>query len=226
MGLIAEFIAFVFTKAQERPKLLLWRIPASLLAVLFILIHLFIAPLILVLRASYPMGPEVFIDRLQYMSFDRSIENQDLVVVNPPSTFLALTCLPAWASEGRPLPRHMRILSSSQFGPVQVKRIDDKAITVRPRGGFLVTILDRLFRTDQDKFTTGDRIELTGMTVEVTELKSNGRPAEAKFTFSVGLEDASLHWLQYKNGRYVTFSPPAVGRSIEIPSFNPFRKQQ
>jgi hypothetical protein len=118
----------------------------------------------------------------------------------------------------------MRILASSQFGPVEVHRIDDRTITVRPRGGYLVTVIDRLFRDDQDPFSVGEKIELTGMTVEVTELTGNGRPAEAAFTFSVDLEDTSLRWLQYKKGKYVPFSPPAVGQSVELPGFNPFRK--
>jgi hypothetical protein len=170
------------------------------------------------------MGPEGFIGSLQNVPFDESIEDQDLVVVNPPSTFLALTCLPAWASEGKPLPRRMRILASSQFGPVEVHRIDEKTITVHPRGGYLVTILDKLFRSDQHRFSIGDRIELMGMTVEVTELTEKGLPAEAAFTFSVDLEDESLRWLQYKEGEYVPFIPPAVGQSVVLPGFNPFRK--
>lgn len=227
MGLVAEFVAFVFTKTQGRPKLLLWRVPAMLLAVLFILIHLVIAPLVLPFKAAFPMGPKEFIDSLQNLtSFDRSIEKQDLVVVNPPSAFVALTCLPAWASEGQPLPRHLRILASSQFRPVEIHRINDKTIKVRPRDGYLVLVFDKLFRNEQHALSVGDRIELTGMTVEVTELTGDGQPAEAAFTFSVGLEDASLHWLQYKNGRFVSFSPPAVGRSVKLPGFNPFRNQQ
>lgn len=224
MGLIAEFIAFVFTKAHGQVRQLFWRVPATVLAVLLVFIHLVISPPVLILRAARPMGPKGFIGSLQYVSFDESIENQDLVVVNPPSTFLALTCLPAWASEGKPLPRHLRILASSQFHPVEVRRIDDRTITVRPRGGYLVTVLDRLFRDDQDPFSVGEKIELTGMTVEVTELTGSGRPAEAAFSFNVGLEDASLRWLQYEKGRYVPFHPPAVGQSIELPGFNPFRK--
>lgn len=224
MGLVAEFVAFVFTKVKGQQRLLLWRVPATLLVVLLVFVHLVIAPLVLILRVSRPMGPKELVDSLQYMSFDESIEKQDLVIVNPPSTFLALTCLPAWASEGKPLPRHLRILASSQFGPVELQRIDDKTITVRPRGGYLVTVFDRLFRDDKDPFSVGEKIELTGMTVEVTELTDNGRPAEAAFTFSVDLEDTSLRWLQYKKGKYVPFSPPAVGRSVELPGFNPFRK--
>jgi len=224
MGLIAEFIAFVFTKIKGPQRPFYWRIPAIVLTVLFVFIHLVIAPLMLILRVSHPMGPKALVDSLQYVSFDESIENQDLVVMNPPSTFLALTCLPAWASEGKPLPAHMRILTSSQFGSVKVKRIDERTITVRPRNGYLVTVPDRLFRDDQDPFSVGEKIKLTGMTVEVSELKDNGRPAEAVFTFSVGLEDASLRWLQYKEGRYVPFSPPAIGQSVELAGFNPFRK--
>lgn len=224
MGLIAEFVAFVFTKIQWRWKLLLWRIPAMLLAVLFIFIHLIIAPLALSFRAAYPMGPKEFIDSLQNtMSFDRSIENQDLVVVNPPSAFVALTCLPAWESNGQPLPRHLRILASSQFRPVEIHRINDKTIKVRPRDGYLVLVFDKLFRNKQHSLSVGDKVELTGMTVEITELTSDGRPAEAEFTFTVGLEDPSLHWLQYKDGRFVSFSPPAIGRSVKLPGFNPFR---
>ena len=226
MGLIAEFIAFVFTKADWQGRQLFWRVPAILLAVLLLFIHLVISPPMLILRAARPMGPKGFIGSLQYVPFDESIENQDLVVVNPPSAFLAMTCLPAWASEGKPLPRHMRILASSQFGPVKIHRIDERTITVRPRGGYLVTILDKLFRSDQNRFSVGDRIELTGMTVEVTELTDKGLPAEAAFTFIVDLEDKSLRWLQYQKGRYVPFIPPAVGESVELPGFNPFRRLQ
>jgi len=224
MGLISEFIAFVFTQAGRLRRQLFWRVPATLLAVLLLIIHLVLSPPMLILRVAFPMGPKVFIDSLQYVSFDESIKNQDLVVVNPPSAFLAMTCLPAWASENKPLPAHMRILASSQYGPVEVERIDEMTITVRPRGGYLVTVLDRLFRDDQDPFSVGEKITLTGMTVEVTELTDEGRPAEAAFTFSVGLEDVSLRWLQYKEGKYIPFSPPAVGESVKLPGFNPFRK--
>jgi hypothetical protein len=224
MGLIVEFIAFVFTKADGLRRQLFWRVPATVLAVLLVFIHLVISPPMLILRVARPMGPKGFIGSLQYVPLDELIEKQDLVVVNPPSTFLALTCLPAWASEGAPLPAHMRILASSQFAPVKVHRIDERTITVRPRGGYLVTVLDRLFRDDQDPFSVGEKIKLTGMTVEVTELTDKGRPAEAAFTFGVELEDSTLRWLQYRDGRYVPFIPPAVGQSVELPGFNPFRK--
>jgi hypothetical protein len=225
MGLIAEFIGFVFTKVQWRRMLLLWRIPAVLLVLLLVLVHFVFAPLSLLIHSASPMGPREIIGSLQNIaSFDESIENQDLIIVNPPSAFVSLTSLTAWAAEGQPLPRHMRILCSSLFRPVKVQRTDEKTIKVRPHVGYLVFVFDKLFRGDQHALSIGDRVELTGMSVEVTELTDDGRPAEAAFTFSVVLEDPSLRWLQYKEGSFVTFSPPAVGQSVELPGFNPFWK--
>lgn len=225
MGLISEFIAFVFTKNQERPKLLLWRIPATLLAALLILIHLIIAPLALPLRAATPMAPKKLTDRLRINKpFDPSIENQDLIIVNPPTAFLTLTSLLIWQANDQPLPRHTRILTASLLRPVKIYRPDEKTLVVRPEYGCYAWVWDKLFRNEQHPFTIGERVELTGMSVTVTELTGDGRPAEAAFTFSVGLEDPSLHWLQYKNGSFVPFNPPAVGGRVEIAGSEPFWK--
>jgi hypothetical protein len=36
--------------------------------------------------------------------------------------------------------------------------------------------------------------------------------------FDVDLEDPSLRWLQWKNGAYAPFEPPAVGNTVTLPS--------
>jgi hypothetical protein len=59
------------------------------------------------------------------------------------------------------------------------------------------------------------------MTVEIMELTGDGRPAEAAFTFTVPLEDPSLRWLQYKNGSFVPFTPPAIGENMVLQSEKP-----
>jgi hypothetical protein len=94
---------------------------------------------------------------------------------------------------------------------------------VRPEYGYIAWVLDGLFRSQEHPFSAGDTVELTGMTVEVTKLTRDGRPAEAAFTFSVPLEDASLRWLQYRDGRFVPFSPPAVGDTVVLKRQNLFR---
>ena len=218
MGLVAQFICIVFSKTEERPKFKLWRIPAFVLAVIFILIHLIIAPLALPVRANCSMIPKKFGDKLMMTeALDESVKSQDLVVVNPPVTFLFLQSPLVWEGNSQPIPRHLRILTSSLFQPVKIYRPDAKTLVIRPEYGYYAFVLDALFRNKQHPFSVGDRVELTGMTVEITELTGDGRTAEAAFIFSVPLEDPSLRWLQYKDGAFVPFTPPAIGQRVVLP---------
>ena len=223
MGLVAQFIYLVFGKTEGRPRLILWRIPAVVLAGLFILIHLIIAPLVLPVRAAYPFMPRKFLDKMIITEgLDESVKNHDLVIVNPPITFLMLQSPMMWECDNQPMPRHLRILTSSLFEMVKIYRPDAKTLVIRPAYGFYVHILDALFRNKQNPFSVGDRVELTGMTVEIREVTNDGYTTEAAFIFSVALEDPSLRWLQYKDGAFVTFTPPAVGQNVVLPGGNPF----
>jgi hypothetical protein len=218
MGLVAQFIYFAFGKTDGKSRLILWRIPAIALAAIFILIHLVIAPLALPVRAAYPMVPKKVADKLMITEeLDESVENQDLIIVNPPITFLMIHSPMIWKCNNLPMPRHLRILTSSLFQPVEIYRPDAKILVVRPTYGFYAHVLDALFRNKQNPFSVGDRVELTGMTVEIREITNDGRATEAAFIFSVALEAPSLRWLQYKDGIFVTFTPPAVGQKVVLP---------
>jgi hypothetical protein len=225
MGLVAQFIYLVFGNTEGRPRLILWHIPAIVLAGLFILIHLIIAPLVFPVRAAYPMMPRKFLDKMMITEgLDESVKNQDLIIVNPPITFLMLQSPMMWECNNQPMPRHLRILTSSLFEPVKVYRPDAKTLVIRPAYGFYVHVLDALLRNKQNPFSVGDRVELTGMTVEIREVTNDGYTTEAAFIFSVALEDPSLRWLQYKDGAFLSFTPPAVGQKVVLPGGNPFRQ--
>jgi hypothetical protein len=217
MGLVAQLLFVVFGKTEPRPKLLLWRIPALALAGIFILIHLIIAPLALPVRAAYPMMPKKFTDKLMISGpLDSSVRNRDLVIVNPPVAFFFLVNTLVWESNNQPMPRHLRTLTSSLFRPVKVYRRDAKTLVVQPEYGYYALVFDALFRDRKHPFSVGDRVELTGMTVEIMELTGDGRPVKAAFTFAVPLEDPSLQWLQYKDGSFIPFTPPAIGKSVVL----------
>jgi hypothetical protein len=222
MGLVAQLLFVVFGKTEPRPKPLLWRIPALVLAGIFILIHLIIAPLALPVRAAYPMMPKKITDKIMISGpLDNTVKNQDLVIVNPPLAFLVIQSPLVWESNNQPMPRHLRVLTSSLLRPVKVYRQDARTLVVRPEYGFYAAVFDSLFRDRKHPFSVGDRVELTGMTVEIMELTGDGRPAEAAFTFTVPLEDPSLRWLQYKNGSFVPFTPPAIGENMVLQSEKP-----
>ena len=54
------------------------------------------------------------------------------------------------------------------------------------------------------------------MTVTITSLTADGRPAEATFRFDVPLESPSLLWLCFRGDGFEPFTPPAVGQEVEI----------
>jgi hypothetical protein len=225
MGLIAQFIHFVFTKTEEKPRLVLWRIPALGLAGIFILVHLIIAPLALPVRAANTMIPKKYLDKLMITEgLDESVKNQDLIIVNPPIVFLMLQSPMVWECNNQPMPRHIRNLTSSLFQPVEVYRPDAKTLVIRPSYGFYTYVLDSIFRDEDNPFAVGDRVELTGMTVEILQMTSYGNVAEAAFIFSTALEDPSLRWLQHKDGAFIPFTPPAIGQKVVLPGGNLFRK--
>lgn len=62
----------------------------------------------------------------------------------------------------------------------------------------------------------GRPVPLSRMTIQVTAVTQDGRPAEATFRFAVPLEDPSLRWVVWQNGGFVPFNPPRVGQKVVV----------
>jgi len=223
-GLLAQFLAAVFGRPAWRPMNLAWRFTAVALGSVFVFFHLIIAPLALPARAAFPAGPNEWSEQLHVqIPMDGAVANQDVVIVNAPSAIHAAWSVARTILSGHPIPRHTRILAPA-LPSVEVFRVNARTLTVRPQDGYFAWKFDRLFRNDRCPMHAGQRVELTGMTVEVTALTGDGRPAEAAFYFAVPLEHPSLRWLQWKDGVLATFVPPAIGKAVQLkprpPSFS------
>jgi hypothetical protein len=218
MGLVAQFLAAALGSAHQHLGSRLRRLGAVVLAFLFILVHAVIAPVALIPRAAYPMAPKKLTQQMMIGPLDAAAEDQDLIVVNPPIAFLAIVSPLIWADQQTPFPKHLRLLTSSLFKPVRVTRSDANTLVVRPHYGYYAWVLDALFRHPQDTFEVGDRVELAGMTVEIRETTSYGRPLEAAFIFPVTLEDPSLRWMQYGPTGFEPFNPPLLDQTVVLPA--------
>ena len=216
MGLIVLFWRFVFASQEPRPQYWPWRVMAIPMALLFVLLHVFVAPALLVLRASNPIGPRRYMQRLYIqLPFDADIEHQDLVVVNPPSAMHANYCLLLREFAGQPVPRAIRSLAPS-FAPMTLRRVDQQTLEITPRDGYLNLFLDRLFRNEEHPLRIGEEVALARMTATVLSLTEDGRPATVSFRFERPLEDISLRWIRWQRDRFVPFTPPAVGAQQQI----------
>ena len=190
--------------------------PAVALAWFFVAVHAVAAPIVLPFRAGNPLGPR-WVERCFYVrtSLGPSVGDRTLVIVNAPSPVNASYLILLRELSGQSVPRHTRVLAPA-VPSVTIRRLDERTIAIRPRGGYLRWPLDRVFRSERRPLALGEQVMLSGMTVTITSLTGDGRPAEAAFRFDVPLESHSLLWLCFRGDRFEPFTPPAVGQEVEI----------
>jgi hypothetical protein len=222
MGLLAEFLANVFARKSDANdgSSVIPPAPRTVggAAIFLVVVHLMIAPAVMPLYCRYPLGPpSLHPENMCRIAPDSFLENQDLYLVNEPLPLFAAYPLLISSLSGKPVPRSFRVLSPMS-GRITVTRSDTHTLIVRATKGFTDRILGRLFRSESDPMTAGQRIVLSGQTIEVSEVSSEGMPAETVFRFAVPLEDTSLKWLHWSGGMLRPWTPPAVGQTIEIPA--------
>ena len=110
-------------------------------------------------------------------------------------------------------------LARHRRDPVHLTREDERTLLVRPEHGFLVLPSERLLRnTQRHPFAVGETVRLGELEVIVTEVQTDGRPAEVRARFARPLEDALYVWLVWKGSAYAPFALPAVGASEIVPA--------
>jgi hypothetical protein len=215
-GLTACFTAFAFSHETSARFGSGYRVLAKFAAVSLLLLHLAVAPVALLYRSGNLFGPpEVAGSFYLRMELPPEIVNQDLVVVNPPSPFHVSYDLIVAKLERRPIPRRLRCLATG-LTPISVRREDQRTLVIRPEGGFMPMVLSQLARNERHPMSVGEKVELTGMQVEVLELTAAGEPAAARFRFDVPLEHSSLRWLRWREGQFEEFVLPRVGEETTL----------
>jgi hypothetical protein len=237
-GLTAQFLGGLFTKESWVPRSQLWRVPAWILCLTLIIIHIVLAG---VGRITAPRTWSFVFDTF-YSTIDigsePDLENKTTVVVNAPNPFLLLGLPVLRAYENKPLPERTRILAPG-FVPLEITRTGEKTLLLKAQTGHILSPetsredfkpnfvyfyeeFNSLFRPENLPFRAGEQVELTGMSVEVIDIDRAGQPVEIQFHFAVSLDDPSLSWLQWNwkkggFGSYSRFKVPAVGEKTYIP---------
>jgi hypothetical protein len=205
MGLLAQLFAAPRTRFVGRPAV-----------ALLVVVHLVLAPLLLPVRSRSMVTVELPLARANDSLPKTDLAGKTLVLVNPPADLFAAYVLMTRASRGEPRPERLRWLATGTSG-VTLRRTDERTLLVRPGRGFLENITEQMLRAPGRPLATGARLPLTGVTIEVTASLPDGRPAEARFTFDVPLEDPSLVWAAWPRTGYVRFTPPPVGGEVTLP---------
>ena len=238
MGLLAQFIAAVL-QIVDRPPMRVWRhLPARALCVVLILAHLGMAPLSLARAAGRfeKYGGTISLAAASLPS-DTAARFQTVLLVNTPSYISYAYCALTRLLYGPPYLSRTLVLGSGSTA-IEIYRPDKRTLLIRPEAGFLAPPMngqpgrevekllfdqrgvlqwfDRMYR-DSTPMAVGQRIGLMGVTVVITAVTDDGCPAEATFRFTMNLESPLFRWMQWKDGGYVPFELPAVGRTLTLP---------
>ncbi len=205
MGLMAQLIA----SAETLPV----RVVATFLGV----IHLVLAPPLLALKSHFLdfAAPNDMADLTIPSSPD--IATTTVVLANPPNDLFYAYVQATRAVHGAPAPARIRGLAPVTTA-VDVTRVDAQTLRMRPANGFLEHEPERMLRSLATPFFAGSVIGLPGMTVTLTEVTPDHRPAEALFHFDKPLEDPGFVWECWTRDGYAPWSPPAVGETVRLPA--------
>jgi hypothetical protein len=150
---------------------------------------------------------------------DPSVTSKRLVLVNPPGVPLAAYLPVERAARGIPRPRSQVYLATGE-ADLRLTRVDERSLRVRQRGGFLQNPSSHLFRDPRVAAEVGSVVQLDGLSIELTAVMPDGRPAEILARFDRALEDPALLWRQWRGRGYEPFVPPAIGAAVTVPALD------
>jgi hypothetical protein len=235
-GVMMQFIGGLFTRENWTFRSRFWRVPAWILCVMLIFVHVGFA---IVSRARAPkMVSFIFNTFYSTIRVDPAdnLTDKTLVVVNAPNPFLFVG-LPALRDYwGQSLPARTRLLVPG-YNPLKITRTGEKTLLIESRAGSLLSTnasvknlkpnfvyfyheLSSLFRPEDLPFKAGQKIELTDMSVQVIKIDTSGQPTVVRFDFNVPLDDPTQCWQQWNwrksgFGTYSTFKMPRIGETYE-----------
>ena len=216
-GLLAMWLTGRSESAVWVPSSRMWRMAAKIITVIFIVVHIILAPLLLPLNTLMAASVEPHVQGAsETLPLEAEIVDLDFILVNPTYALFPIYIPAVRLLNAQPIPRRVRILAPGAAA-VRITRKDAHTLSIRAE--YLATLLDGVFRDTSYPFAQGERIDLSGMSITITDVTSGGRPLEASFTFAVPLEDPSLRWFEARSGGgFNSFTPPAIGDTISLPA--------
>jgi hypothetical protein len=183
----------------------------------YAVLHLGVAPLLCPLRARSIEVAGAALERAdESLPSNPAVRDKTLIVVNTPVDALIGFLHVMRERRGAPRPLHVYSLASATSA-LEITRVGERVLRVRPERGYLYTETERFWRGARCPFRLGERIELAGVSVTISELRADGRPAAADFTFHDSLASNRYVWRAWSDGQYVPFVLPALGRSVRFP---------
>jgi hypothetical protein len=218
MGLLAQLADAAFARTSVESISGAWKGFAREAVAVLLPLHLIAAPMLGIARVDYEAKASARMLRaIASIPNDSQITKQELILLNPPDHIYLVTAIPVVKQLDK-LPASRRIRALSSGSALELTRVGPRSLRVRFPSGFFPSEFSRYVRSQNDRFSQGQRIDLPGLSIVVESLDAHGDPAQVMYEFAVPLEDFSLRWMRWQDGVYVPWSPPALGQTEKLPS--------
>ncbi len=184
-----------------------------------VLFHVVIATAWLPLRARGAADVRNFLARGERtVPSSPDVTGKTVVLLNPPADAFPGYLPMKRATEGVPRPGRLRWLATGS-SDLHIERLDEITLRVRAAAGFQLLASERMQRSPRHPMPVGFKVELPAMTVLVTDVMPDGRPAEIVARFDLPLEDDHMVLLQWSDDRngFVPFPAPKIGDAVDVP---------
>jgi hypothetical protein len=236
MGLVGQLLVDVATARKTGSLTTFQLILLKMAAPTLLILYLVISPLLVISNPSTTRTASEDQARAADFGSAPELAEQHLYVINPPGAMSFMAGLFQRVFTDEPFPASINYLSSG-FAPVHIERVDTRTIVVTPDGGYtplpgpitddktgmvshfhlrnVYRALDGFHYNPHNPMRVGQVVALSEVTVEVTEMTSDGRIAQATFTFAHPLEDNRYVWLLWDEdtSTYERVQMPPVGES-------------
>jgi hypothetical protein len=222
MGLVAQFLGAALFRRELLGAGALRRASGVVVAAAMVLVHVVLAPPFLFVRSKSMGTIGAIFDRADRgIPSDAAVTARTVILVTTPSDAFCGYIPLTRAARRQPRPAHLYWLATA-IKPVTIERVDDRTLRVAPDGGFLRYQVDQMLRTPERPFNRGERIALTGVTIEIETL-AGGRPLTVLARFNRPLDDPSLVWRRWEGRTYVEYTPPPIGANHVLPAIDMLR---
>lgn len=236
MGFAGQLLVDVATAKRPGPLTAFQRILLRMATPVLLIMYLVFSPIVVLTNPASARTMAERQTKLAAFGSDPALAGQHLYVINPPCTMAYIPGMLERLFTDLPFPASINYLTSG-FAPVTIERVDDRTIVVTPEGGYtplpgaifddatgtmteihlenVYRALDENFYNPRNPMRVGDVIALSEVTIEIAKMTSDGRIAQAKFTFAHPLEDNRYVWLLWNESTtaYERVTMPVVGEA-------------
>jgi hypothetical protein len=236
MALAGQLLVDVATEKKPGALRPYQRILLKITTPILLILNLVVSPLLVISSPSSTQASAEKQASAADFGSEAELAKQHVYVINPPGVMSFMGGLYQRLFSGQPFPLSINYLSSG-FAPVKIERVNARTIVVTPDGGYtplpgpdsmidgktamknVYRALDGFFYNPRNPMRIGQVVTLSEVTVEVTEMTSDGRIAQAAFTFAHPLEDSRYGWLLWDEGAasYERAQVPAIGETKVYP---------